>query len=30
METNITGIRKDENFYVDDFEITYVVGCDEQ
>ena len=30
METNITGVRKDDNFYVDDFEITYVVGCDEQ
>lgn len=30
METNITGVRKDESFYVDDFEITYVVGCDEQ
>tara|TARA_B100000513_G_C11886564_1_gene180967 strand:+ start:780 stop:1100 length:321 start_codon:yes stop_codon:yes gene_type:complete len=30
METNITGVRKDENFYVDNFEITYVVGCDEQ
>ena len=30
METNITGVRKDENFYVDDFEITYIVGCDEQ
>ena len=30
METNIIGVRKDENFYVDDFEITYVVGCDEQ
>ena len=30
METNITGVRKDENFYVDNFEITYVIGCDEQ
>mgnify|MGYP003312225087 CR=1 FL=1 len=30
METNIIGVKKDENFYVDDFEITYVVGCDDQ
>ena len=30
METNIIGFKKDNNFYVDDFEITYIIGCDEQ
>jgi len=30
METNIIGFKKDNNFCVDDFEITYIIGCDEQ
>ena len=30
METNIIGYKENNTFYVDDFEITYIVGCDEQ
>ena len=30
METNITGYEAKDTFYVEDFEITYIVGCDEQ
>ena len=30
METKISGYKKSEIFMVDDFEITYIVGCDEQ
>ena len=30
METNIIGHKKDKTFYVEDFEITYIVGCDEE
>ena len=30
METNITGYEDKDTFYVEDFEITYIVGCDEQ
>ena len=30
METNITGYEAENTFYVEDFEITYIVGCDEQ
>ena len=30
METNITGYEAENAFYVEDFEITYIVGCDEQ
>ena len=30
METNIFGYKENNTFYVNDFEITYIVGCDEQ
>jgi len=30
METNIIGYKENNTFYVNDFEITYIVGCDEQ
>ena len=30
METKISGYKKSETFMVEDFEITYIVGCDEQ
>jgi len=30
METNIVGYKENNTFYVNDFEITYIVGCDEQ
>ena len=30
METNIIGYKENNTFFVDDFEITYIVGCDEQ
>ena len=30
METNITGYEDKDAFCVEDFEITYIVGCDEQ
>lgn len=30
METNITGYEAKDTFYVEDFEITYIIGCDEQ
>ena len=30
METNIIGYKENKKFNVDDFEITYIVGCDEQ
>ena len=30
METNIIGHKENNTFYVNDFEITYIVGCDEQ
>ena len=29
METNIIGYKENNTFYVNDFEITYIVGCDE-
>ena len=30
METNIIGYIENNTLYVNDFEITYIVGCDEQ